>query len=205
MDLEDEVLTKTESFSTKIKILDGESKLYYFPQYFSAHLELMNLIGPKLAFRSDKIKMFGKVYEQPRKVAWYGDPGIRYTYSGIPLQAKGWIDELQLIRKSLFKLGHQFNTCLVNLYRDGSDSMSWHRDNEPELGGMPWIASLSLGAKRKFKLKSNCNDQVIDLMLGEGDLLLMGGSLQDQYQHCLPKTKKNVGARMNLTYRRVLI
>lgn len=158
-----------------------------------------------LKWREDKIKMFGKVYEQKRRVAWYGDVGIQYTYSGITMNAVEWTVQLKNIQRKLNEdLGHQFNSVLVNLYRDGEDYMSWHADNEKELGLRPTIASLSFGISRDFFFKHNSTQEKIKLNLEHGDLLVMKGNVQEYWKHSLPKRKRVNSMRLNLTFRKIM-
>ena len=132
--------------------------------------------------------------------SWHGDGN--YTYSGIKHEAKGWTPELAFVKKRIEKfVDIKFNSVLANLYRDGSDSNGWHSDNEKELGENPIIASLSLGASRKFKLRNNRNRENIDLILENGSLLIMAGSTQAYWKHTVPKTRQYVSPRINLTYR----
>lgn len=158
-----------------------------------------------LKWREDKIKMFGKVYEQKRRVAWYGDVGIQYTYSGITMNAVEWTVQLENIQRKLNEdLAHQFNSVLVNLYRDGEDYMSWHADNEKELGHQPTIASLSFGTSRDFFFKHNSTQEKIKLNLEHGDLLVMKGNVQEYWKHSLPKRKRVNSMRLNLTFRKIM-
>ena len=132
--------------------------------------------------------------------SWHGD--CRYTYSGIKHEAKIWTPELAFVKKRIENFVNvQFNSVLANLYRDGSDSNGWHSDNEKELGENPIIASLSLGANRKFKMRNNQNGENLDLYLSNGSLLIMAGSTQAYWKHTIPKTRENVSPRINLTYR----
>ena len=132
--------------------------------------------------------------------SWHGD--CSYTYSGIKHEAKIWTPELAFVKKRIEKFVNvQFNSVLANLYRDGSDSNGWHSDNEKELGENPIIASLSLGANRKFKMRNNQNGENLDLYLSNGSLLIMAGSTQAYWKHTIPKTRENVSPRINLTYR----
>ena len=146
------------------------------------------------------ITLFGKKHLIPRMESWHGDGN--YKYSGIKHEAKGWTPELAFVKKRIEKfVDIKFNSVLANLYRDGSDSNGWHSDNEKELGENPIIASLSLGASRKFKLRNNRNGESIDLILENGSLLIMAGSTQTYWKHTVPKTRQNVSPRINLTYR----
>ena len=147
--------------------------------------------------------IFGQRRPVPRLVAWHGDPGASYTYSGTPHDPLPWTQPLERIRSRLFDLtGGQFNSVLLNLYRDGRDGMGWHADDEPELGREPAIASVSFGATRRFKLRHRRSRSAANTLdLAHGDLLLMAGATQHHYVHAVPKTARPVGARVNLTFR----
>ncbi|MGQ4660259.1 alpha-ketoglutarate-dependent dioxygenase AlkB [Lysobacter sp. F6437] len=152
-----------------------------------------------------RIRMFGREVDSPRLSCWIGDPDAAYRYSGTRFEPHGWPAALRSIRNRLTdELGVDFNSVLANLYRDGRDSMGWHSDDEPELGPTPVIASISLGAARRFVLKHRrAPDHKVALELGHGSLLLMSGATQRNYKHALPRTTRPVGERINLTFRRV--
>ena len=149
------------------------------------------------------INCFGKRTPLPRLTAWHGDDSIVYNYSGVSLPSQPWTATLQTIKDQLeIRLGLRFNGVLLNRYRDGSDSVSWHADDEKTLGDSPDIASVSLGASRRFQMKHRrIPNEKISLELTSGRVLLMRGKTQDNWLHQLPKTKKNVGERINLTFR----
>jgi alkylated DNA repair dioxygenase AlkB len=152
-----------------------------------------------------RLKLFGREVDSPRLSRWIGDPGTAYRYSGVRFEPASWPRALSVIRKAVnAAAGEEFNSVLANLYRDGNDTMGWHSDDEPELGVQPIIASLSLGAERKFVLKSRApGGDKLELALPHGSLLVMRGDTQKNYKHALPRTKKPTGERMNLTFRRV--
>lgn len=164
----------------------------------------MELITSEVSWRSDTIKMFGKEFEQKRKVAWVGDNFVKYTYSKIQMIATGWTNELKKIRERIDEdFHHNFNSCLVNLYRDGEDHMSYHADNEKELRINPVIFSLSLGESRDFYFKHNESKEVVKLQLNNGDLLIMQGQTQDCWKHSIPKRSRIKNPRLNLTFRKI--
>lgn len=138
---------------------------------------------------------------QPRLIAAYGDAGVSYRYSGRDYGALPWLDELQRLRERLQCVAGHYNYCLCNRYRSGQDSMGWHADDEPEMGEV--IGSLSLGAERKFRIRHNVSRQTQTFAAGHGTLIVMGGTMQRYWQHCVPKTKRLVGERINLTFREV--
>jgi alkylated DNA repair dioxygenase AlkB len=154
-------------------------------------------------WQQEEILIFGRRRRVPRLVAWHGDPSATYTYSGTAHAPRPWNDELLLIRRRLQSLtGHPYNSVLLNLYRDGRDGMGWHADDESELGAQPVIASVSLGATRRFRLRHRRRSHPgCALDLAHGDLLLMSGRTQHDWQHMLAKTARPVGERINLTYR----
>lgn len=150
-----------------------------------------------------RIRMFGRTVDSPRLSCWIGDPDAAYRYSGTLFEPHPWPQALDRLRARLSgALGVRFNSVLANRYRDGRDAMGWHRDDEPELGPQPVIASLSLGATRRFRLKAD--DRAVpplSLELPHGSLLVMAGRTQARFRHALPRTARPVGERINLTFR----
>ncbi len=158
----------------------------------------------ELAWQQTQITMHGKRLPVPRLDVWYGDAGRDYRYSGASFRALPWTETLREIKLELEnRLGIGFNSMLSNLYRTGQDSVAWHSDDEPELGRNPVIASVSLGAERRFALRhKNRRDLApVRLDLPNGSLLLMAGETQHYWQHQLSKTARSVGPRINLTFR----
>jgi alkylated DNA repair dioxygenase AlkB len=153
-----------------------------------------------------RIRLFGREVDSPRLSCWIGDPDAAYTYSGLRLQPRPWPAALRAVRDRLqCELGTDFNSVLANLYRDGNDRMGWHSDGERELGPAPVIASLSLGACRRFVLRHRRDVAAkLAIELPHGSLLVMRGDTQRNYRHALPATAKPVGARINLTFRRIV-
>ncbi|RMB60449.1 alpha-ketoglutarate-dependent dioxygenase AlkB [Dokdonia sinensis] len=177
----------------------------YFPDFFSAEEagKYFALLHKETPWQQDDIKVFGKVYPQPRLTALYGNNGKPYSYSNITMQPHEYTFALSEIKKRVEKIAQvSFTTCLLNLYRDGQDSNGWHADDENELGENPVIASVSFGAERVFKFREKANiKNTYKMTLNSGSLLLMQGSTQHLWQHQIPKTAKNVGPRINLTFR----
>lgn len=166
---------------------------------------LMQALLAQVQWEVHRIRMFGRVVDSPRLSSWIGDADASYRYSGTQFAPQPWLEALQPVRTRLQdETGHPFNSVLVNRYRSGNDAMGWHSDDEPELGAQPLIASLSLGATRRFAFKHR-DDAALKqtLELGHGDLLLMGGDTQRHYKHALPRTVKPVGERINLTFRQI--
>ena len=160
-----------------------------------------------LPWQVHRVRMFGRELDAPRLSCWIGDPEAHYRYSGTSHTPGPWPGALCPVRDRLTReTGVAFNSMLANLYRDGDDRMGWHSDDEPELGPRPVIASLSLGATRRFVLKHRrepARKAVFDLP--HGSLLLMRGDTQRDWRHALPRTARAVGPRINLTFRRVIV
>jgi alkylated DNA repair dioxygenase AlkB len=158
-------------------------------------------------WHQETITVWRRTYLQPRLTAWYGDAGARYRYSGLDLEPLPWTDLLSALRAAVEgAVGASFNSVLLNYYRDRSDSMGLHSDDEPELGPEPVIASLSLGATRTFMLKHRRRRDLdpVRLPLASGTLLVMQGSTQRNWKHGIAKQARPCGARVNLTFRRIL-
>ncbi|QDH71880.1 alpha-ketoglutarate-dependent dioxygenase AlkB [Lysobacter alkalisoli] len=167
---------------------------------------LFHQLRDGIAWEVHRIRLFGRMHASPRLSCWIGDAGARYRYSGTLFEPHPWPEALLSVRARLRReLGVDFNSVLANLYRDGRDAMGWHSDDEPELGPEPVIASVSLGATRRFLLKHRIRpDARLTLELPPGSLLVMSGPTQRHCQHALPRTQRMVGERINLTFRRVL-
>jgi alkylated DNA repair dioxygenase AlkB len=150
----------------------------------------------------ETIRIAGRDVLQPRLTAWHGDQDAVYTYSGLTNVPRPWTESLLAIRERLQQdLKTSFNSVLCNLYRDGFDSMGWHADKEKELGLEPVIASISLGATRRFQLRHRKSGERVEFALGGGALLVMRGTTQHHWRHRIPKEHEPVGGRINLTYR----
>ena len=160
-------------------------------------------LSASVPWRQEKIRMFGKEVDQPRLTAAFADPGVRYRYSGLTLEPHPWSPELLDIRRRAEQdAGRRFNYVLCNLYREGRDSMGFHADDEPELGKDPVIASVSLGATRRFVLRHRRRPlPPVALELTDGSLLVMAGTTQHHWLHGVPRTRAPVGPRINLTFR----
>lgn len=157
-----------------------------------------------IPWEKDVLVMFGKRLETKRKVAWYGDSPIKYTYSNATKTALPWSRELLRLKMLVEEVaGETFNSCLLNLYHSGEEGMSWHSDDEKELKKDGTIASLSFGATRKFLFKHKNTREKVELVLDHGSLLLMKGSTQTHWLHRLPPTKLVKGPRINLTFRSI--
>ncbi|WP_330221486.1 alpha-ketoglutarate-dependent dioxygenase AlkB family protein [Marinomonas phaeophyticola] len=156
-------------------------------------------------WKHDEAIILGKHLITKRKVALYADRAFTYTYSNITKQALPWTKELLAIKAIVeARLGETFNTCLLNLYHDGSEGMAWHSDGERDLQKHGVIASVSLGAERKFSFKNKITSDTVSLLLEHGSLLIMAGTTQDCWQHRLPPTTKVHEPRVNLTFRNIV-
>lgn len=191
--------------SQQLSIPDGDVVL--FPQLFSraeADYFLRDLTE-HMAWKQERIRLYGKEHDIPRLTAWYGDPGKTYVYSGIRVDATPWTETLLTIKGKIEAAsGEIFNSVLLNFYRNGSDSVSWHSDDEPELGNTPIIGSVSFGEERPFQLKHKHNKLLKrTILLPHGSLLIMRGKTQSHWLHQIPKSSKELQPRINLTFRTV--
>jgi alkylated DNA repair dioxygenase AlkB len=181
--------------------------------YYLSNLELgrnhdgvLHQLVADVPWRQENIFVWGKEYRQPRLIAWYGDRGSDYTYSGLRLTPLAWTDLLLEIRRRVESVAATaFNSVLLNYYRYNRDSMGFHSDDEPELGKRPVIASLSLGEERTFVLKHKVDKlaKTVRLRLASGSLLLMKGETQRYWKHGIAKETRLCGPRVNLTFRRI--
>jgi alkylated DNA repair dioxygenase AlkB len=168
--------------------------------------ELLRYLIDQIPWRSESIVLWGRKYQQPRLIAWYGDPGASYTYSGITLNPLPWNEALNRVKRSVERFtGFKFNSVLANYYRDHRDSMGFHSDNEPELGTQPVIASVSLGEERTLVMRHKIRKELspVKLPLASGSILLMKGTTQSYWVHGIPKESLACGPRINLTFRRI--
>jgi len=162
--------------------------------------ELLN----KINWENERVVMFGKEIITKRKVAFYSDPLIAYTYSSKTKIGLPWKDPLIILKNIVESLTKQtYNACLLNLYHNGDEAMGWHSDNEKEIIANSTIASLSIGASRKFSFKHKVTKETISIQLGNGSLLEMKGTIQSHWLHTLPKSKKITESRINLTFRQM--
>jgi alkylated DNA repair dioxygenase AlkB len=194
----------------------------FFMDYFTANTTLsaawtdwqqaiqnigcQNINWKNIAWQQDEIKLFGKKISVPRLSAWYGDAHATYTYSGLTLQPKIWNEVLLHIKQQVEQVSQTtFNSVLMNWYRNGQDSMSWHADDERELGLNPVIASVNFGATRRFLMRNKADTtQKITIPLKNGTLLVMKGTTQHHWHHAVPKEPKIQKSRFNLTFRYIL-
>ncbi|WP_026978646.1 alpha-ketoglutarate-dependent dioxygenase AlkB family protein [Flavobacterium tegetincola] len=178
------------------------------------YIYIPNFLGTKTADRyleafknniewqQQSMNMYGKQVLFPRLTSWYGENDKAYSFSGITLNPHAWSEELLQIKSLIEPISEvEFNSVLLNRYRDGNDSISWHTDAEKELGRNPIIASVNFGAERKFQLKHNDTQEKHEIVLKHGSLLLMKGELQHFWKHQVPKQKNITKERINLTFR----
>jgi alkylated DNA repair dioxygenase AlkB len=197
-----DMFAPTPDYNETIKIDNGE--YIYIPNFYKKNEadSYFNLLLNNITWNQESMNMYGKQIPFPRLTSWYGDNDKPYSFSGITLQPLPWSKELLEIKQGIEpKAEVSFNSVLLNRYRSGSDSISWHTDAEKELGKNPVIASVNFGAERKFQLKHMQTNEKIELTLKHGSLLIMKGELQHFWKHQVPKTKLKVEERINLTFR----
>ena len=191
--------------------LDADADVALWPQWLPGDEaeSTFTALHAIIPWETHRLRLFGREVDAPRLSCWIGDPHTSYVYSGTRFEPRPWPPLLASLRERLQQTcDARFNSVLANLYRDGRDSMGWHSDDEPELGTRPLIASLSLGAERRFRLRRRLPRTVkpspadtVNLLLPSGSVLRMAGATQRLYRHDLPKTRATVGPRINLTFR----
>ena len=192
---------------TQFELKLPNAELHYIPDFYQtleADVLFQKLLN-ETNWQKDNITIFGKTYEQPRLTALHAKNNNSYTYSGITMKPKLLTFDLTEISNKVEKVSnHKFTSVLLNLYRDGNDSNGWHADNEKELGNNPIIASLSLGAERYFHFKHRQQKELTyKPLLKHGSLLIMKGEMQHFWLHQIPKTKQQIGSRINMTFRTI--
>jgi alkylated DNA repair dioxygenase AlkB len=194
--------------SNYIRIDLGDAELHYYTRFldYEAANRAFHQLKEEVNWRQEFIEMYGTSRPIPRLSAWYGDQGVGYEYSGIDSSAQIWTPELNRLKCLIEQTTHcTFNGVLANLYRGGSDSVAWHSDDEVSLGPDPVVASLSLGETRRFQLKHKTQrNRTYQLDLAHGSLLMMMQGTQRNWQHQVPKTRRPVSERINLTFRRIV-
>lgn len=197
-----DIFSSESAIELPVKINKGE--YIYIPNFYDqakADKYLKRLITD-IKWNQESMKMYGKEILFPRLTSWYGDNDRPYSFSGITLQPNPWSPGLLKIKEDIEpKAKVVFNSVLLNRYRNGQDSISWHTDAEKELGENPVIASVNFGAERKFQLKHKDTNERIDILLKHGSLLIMQGELQHYWKHQIPKSKTITQERVNLTFR----
>lgn len=184
------------------------AELIYIPDFFSKDIadNYFKFLKNETDWQEDDITVFGKTYKQPRLTALFGESNQPYSYSNITMHPQPFTKELQTIKSQIEKISEEsFNTVLLNLYRNGNDSNGWHADNEKELGQNPVIASVTFGEERPFHFKHReLKDQRHKIILHHGSLLIMKGAMQHHWLHQIAKTKRQIGERINLTFRKLV-
>ena len=191
---------KTKTGLTTIE--NGE--FLFYPNFFTKSESdiFFQKLKSEIEWKQESMNIYGKKINFPRLTAWYGDNDKPYSFSGITLSPKVWNEELVSIKSKIEPIAKvDFNSVLLNRYRDGNDSISWHTDAEKELGINPVIASVNFGATRKFQLRHIKTKEKLEIELTPGSLLIMQGELQHFWQHQVPKTSQKVDERINLTFR----
>lgn len=196
---------RSDAFS-RIDMQGADVRLYPFLFSQSEANQLFAVLRRDILWRQEAIRVYGRVHQQPRLTAWYGEPNTVYSYSGITMKATPWIPALLNIKRRIEEVAQaSFNSVLLNLYRDGADSMSWHADDEAELGRNPVIGSVSLGQGRALHMKHKTDKTSRrTIALTHGSFLLMQGQTQHHWLHSIAKSRQPLGERINLTYRCVL-
>lgn len=196
-----------KEYNSNLNLLPQDGTVNYYGKIFSeeeAHLYYEYLFN-EIPWKQDEAMIMGKLIITKRKVAWFGDEPFEYTYSKRTKLALPWTKELlELKTKCEQETGEQFNSCLLNLYHDGSEGMAYHSDGEKDLKKNGAIASLSFGAERKFLFKHKNTNEKIEIFLENGSLLVMKDETQSHWQHRLPPTTKIKTPRVNLTFRSIV-
>ena len=194
------------TFDKHRNLLPQDGMVQYYGKLLSRAqaTEYFNLLMGHINWRHDELVIHGKPLTTKRKVAWYGDQPYPYTYSNATKHALPWTPELAALKQVIEQAsGETFNSCLLNLYHNGSEGMAWHSDAEKDLIKNGTIASLSLGAERKFLFKHKTSGLKVSVFLEDGSLLLMKGVTQTHWLHRLPPTTKSKRPRVNLTFRTI--
>ena len=194
--------------NSHLNILPFDGEVLYLGKVFNRKeaAQYYQTLLEKIPWKNDEAIIFGKHHITKRKVAWFGDNTYSYKYSGITKQAHIWTPELLQLKQKVEELSATtYNSCLLNLYHDGEEGMGWHSDAEKTLLDNGTIASVTLGAERKFSFKHRESKQRIDILLENGSLLLMKGTTQKNWLHRLPPTKKVFSPRINLTFRTIIL
>jgi alkylated DNA repair dioxygenase AlkB len=191
-----------------VNLLPHGGEVFYYPGFFNKRTSdrCFSQLKETINWQQRSIRIFGRIIPQPRLIAWYADEGINYAYSGLKLQPDPWTAPLLKIKEDTETFtGGKFNGVLLNLYRNGKDSMGWHRDNEKEIEPRAIIASLSFGEERKFDFRVyGSRSHSLSLVLQHGSLLVMSGEVQRHWEHCLPKLRNECGERINVTFRSIM-
>lgn len=198
-----DLFSNTNSHDGGVVILPNGEYIYHANFFNKTEADsFLAIFTQSIAWKQESMNMYGKQVMFPRLTAWYGDNDKPYSFSGITLNPHPWTEELLTVKNKIEPIcDTQFNSVLLNLYRNGNDSISWHTDAEKELGKNPLIASVNFGAERKFQLKHNQTGEMHEINLQHGSLLVMRGEMQHYWKHQVPKQKTINQPRINLTFR----
>jgi alkylated DNA repair dioxygenase AlkB len=200
-------MNKIITLTTDLQLDLPDAKIRYHQNFLSNQESnyYFDTFSSKIPWQQEEVKVFGKIYAQPRLTSLHSKTMTTYKYAGLTLQPQPMTTELLSILERVESIcNHEFNCVLLNLYRDGSDSNGWHADNEKELGVHPQIASISFGSNRFFHFKHrSIESENYKIELHHGSLLLMEGPMQEYWLHQIPKTKKPLSPRINLTFRKI--
>ncbi len=191
---------------SQTNLLPQDGEVYYYGVVFDrAQADYyFNVLMHEIDWQADRAQFGGKIIKTARKVAWHGERDFRYRYSGVEKIAQVWTPTLLSIKETIEENSQtSYNSCLLNLYHDGSEGMAWHSDGEKDLKQGAAIASVSLGAERRFLFKHKKNKEKVAIVLAHGSLLIMQGETQQHWQHRLPPTVKVTEPRINLTFRTI--
>lgn len=189
-----------------LNLLPKDGTVNYYGKLFSPQEadHYRDSLFEHIEWKSDEALIFGKLVRTKRKVAWYGERGFEYTYSGVTKRALPWTEELLALKKAVEeRTGEKFNSCLLNLYHNGEEGMAWHSDGEKDLKRNGAIGSLSFGAERKFAFKHKETKETVSIILEHGSLLVMKDATQTHWLHRLPPSKRILKPRINLTFRTI--
>ena len=192
--------------TTRFDLPDAELVLYEGFFYKNEADVLYTNLLKETHWKQEDITVYGKTPPTPRLTAWYGDNDKSYAFSGTKMDPYPWTPDLEFIKERIEnECNIQFNSVLLNLYRNGADGVGWHRDNEPELGKNPIIGSVSFGETRPFHIRHKFNKELgkTSILLTHGSFLLMAGAMQHFWEHQIPKTAKQINPRINLTFRTI--
>lgn len=189
-----------------INVLPNDGTVHYYGKVFSKEesVSYYDYLFNQIPWENDEAVIFGKLILTKRKVAWFGEKAFEYTYSNRTKYARIWTPELLMLKQKCEEVsGETYNSCLLNLYHDGSEGMAYHSDGEKDLKKHGAIASLTFGAERKFLFKHKNTKEKVEIFLENGSLLVMKGTTQDHWMHRLPPTTKVKTPRVNLTFRTI--
>ena len=191
--------------SYESNLLPNDGAVYYYGPVTPGADKYLETLLNEVPWKPDQVFVQGQIRNTRRKVAWYGDRRFAYAYSGVTRQALPWIPALAELKELVEKkCGQSFNSCLLNLYADGTEGMAWHSDDEAALGENTTIASLSLGAERRFLLRHKVTKQTLEVNLQHGSLLVMKGATQTNWLHSIPAAARVLRPRVNLTFRTIV-